>query len=64
MGSSAEVDLDLQHHLFLLTLDGRLSLAPIGDNLQYVLDVGTGTGIWALDFGKVSLECNREFLRA
>ncbi|KAA6408009.1 MAG: hypothetical protein FRX48_08360 [Lasallia pustulata] len=42
--------LDLQHHLFLLTLDGRLCLAPIGNNLQYVLDVGTGTGIWALDF--------------
>lgn len=48
-------DLDLQHHLFLLTLDGRLCLAPIGNNLQYVLDVGTGTGIWALDFGRFSL---------
>lgn len=25
-------------------------LAPIGDNPQNVLDVGTGTGIWAIDF--------------
>lgn len=53
---------DLQHHLFLLTLDGRLSLAPIGNNLQNVLDVGTGTGIWALDFGKRSFKSDRGFL--
>ena len=41
--------LDLQHHLFLLSLDGRLNLAPIV-NPQLVLDIGTGTGIWAMDF--------------
>lgn len=43
--------LDLQNHLFMLTLDGKLYLAPIGDKIQNVLDVGTGTGIWAIDFG-------------
>ncbi|KAJ3466642.1 hypothetical protein MRS44_004206 [Fusarium solani] len=46
--------LDLQHHLFILTLDGRLGLAPPNDpdsNVKRVLDVGTGTGIWAVDFG-------------
>ena len=53
-----KIDPDLQHHLFLLTLDDQLSLAPIGNNLQNVLDVGTGTGIWALDFGKPHLECS------
>ena len=53
-----KIDPDLQHHLFLLTLDDQLFLAPIGNNLQHVLDVGTGTGIWALDFGKPYLECN------
>jgi len=45
---------DLQHHLFLLTLDGRLGLAPPNDpdaKVKRVLDVGTGTGIWAMDFG-------------
>jgi len=33
-----------------LLLDNKLYLAPIGDNPQRVLDVGTGTGIWAIDF--------------
>jgi ribosomal protein L11 methylase PrmA len=37
--------------MWLLTLDGKLSLAPIGKNVNRVLDVGTGTGIWAIDFG-------------
>ena len=27
-----------------LVLDGKLFIAPIGDNVQKVLDVGTGTG--------------------
>ncbi|KAI8150971.1 putative methyltransferase tdiE [Colletotrichum sp. SAR 10_70] len=45
--------LDLQHHLFLLTLDERLHLAPLDPAKppQRVLDIGTGTGIWAADFG-------------
>jgi SAM-dependent methyltransferase len=41
--------LDLQHHLFLLSLDDKLNLAPVV-NPQLVLDIGTGTGIWAMDF--------------
>lgn len=28
----------------LLTLDNRLCLSPIDEHLQWVLDVGTGTG--------------------
>ncbi|KAI8245041.1 Secondary metabolism regulator LAE1 [Colletotrichum sp. SAR 10_77] len=47
--------LDLQHHLCLLTLDNRLGLAPANDpdsKVTRVLDVGTGTGIWAEDFGE------------
>ncbi|KAF4635770.1 hypothetical protein G7Y89_g2322 [Cudoniella acicularis] len=39
---------DLAHHLWLLTLDNKLCLAPI-ENPQNILDVGTGTGIWAID---------------
>ncbi|RKK53631.1 hypothetical protein BFJ69_g17815 [Fusarium oxysporum] len=45
--------LDLQHHLFLRTFDNKLGLAPPnlpGSKVERVLDVGTGTGIWAIDF--------------
>ncbi|CZR58303.1 related to methyltransferase [Phialocephala subalpina] len=42
--------LDIGHHMLTLMLDGKLFLAPIGPNPQKVLDVGTGTGIWAIDF--------------
>ncbi|KUJ06936.1 S-adenosyl-L-methionine-dependent methyltransferase [Mollisia scopiformis] len=41
--------LDLQHHLFHLTFDGKLALAPIS-NPHVVLDMGTGTGIWAMEY--------------
>ncbi|KEZ38927.1 hypothetical protein SAPIO_CDS10265 [Scedosporium apiospermum] len=43
-------NLDLYHHLFTSTLGGELFLAPIGPDPQRVLDLGTGTGIWAMDF--------------
>ncbi|KAL0936870.1 Trans-aconitate 2-methyltransferase 7 [Colletotrichum truncatum] len=33
-----------------LFFDDKLFLAPISDSPQNVLDVGTGTGIWAIDF--------------
>ncbi|KAF2810341.1 SAM dependent methyltransferase [Mytilinidion resinicola] len=42
--------LDIMHHIFNLTLDGELFLAPIGKHPQRVLDLGTGTGIWAIEF--------------
>ncbi|KAH6977650.1 S-adenosyl-L-methionine-dependent methyltransferase [Ilyonectria destructans] len=35
--------MDLVHHIYSLVLAGKLYLAPIGDNLQRVLDLGTGT---------------------
>ncbi|KAI9711588.1 MAG: hypothetical protein M1820_002153 [Bogoriella megaspora] len=45
---------DLAHHMYLITLDGNLHLAPIGEggvrgNVHEILDIGTGTGIWAID---------------
>ncbi|KAK1986408.1 methyltransferase domain-containing protein [Colletotrichum cereale] len=46
--------LDLQHQIWLLALDDRLGVAPPckeGAQVGRVLDVGTGTGIWALNFG-------------
>ena len=42
--------LDFQHAIFQRTLGGKLHLAPIPKDVQNVLDVGTGTGIWAIDF--------------
>ncbi|KAM0224322.1 hypothetical protein ACHAQD_002715 [Fusarium lateritium] len=41
--------LDLIHHWLTLMLDDKLFLAPIGDNPQSILDIGTGTGIWAIN---------------
>ncbi|SPO06363.1 related to methyltransferase [Cephalotrichum gorgonifer] len=42
--------LDITHHYLLLYHDNKLFQAPISDDVQKVLDVGTGTGIWAIDF--------------
>ncbi|CAJ0550954.1 Ff.00g108840.m01.CDS01 [Fusarium sp. VM40] len=42
--------MDLVHHIYSLLLDGKLFLAPIGSPSGRVLDLGTGTGIWAIDF--------------
>lgn len=52
--------LDLQHHLFSLTFDGKLFTAPIPKEkqLRRVLDIGTGTGIWAIDFANQHPETN------
>ncbi|KAI6352179.1 hypothetical protein MCOR25_009512 [Pyricularia grisea] len=42
--------LDLAHNLFVITFDNRLCMCPKNERARYVLDVGTGTGIWACDF--------------
>ncbi|OGM50929.1 UMTA methyltransferase family protein [Aspergillus bombycis] len=45
----AEQDrLDLVHHMLSVILNGELFLAPV-KNPQTILDLGTGTGIWAID---------------
>lgn len=41
--------LDIVHHAFYRALDDRHFLAPINLNGLSVLDVGTGTGIWAIE---------------
>jgi trans-aconitate methyltransferase len=41
--------LDMLHHIFMLILDGASFIAPIGPTPQRILDIGTGTGIWAMD---------------
>jgi hypothetical protein len=42
--------IDLQHQLWMITLYDELHLAPVKEP-QTVLDIGTGTGIWAIEFG-------------
>ncbi|KAJ0413037.1 S-adenosyl-L-methionine-dependent methyltransferase [Aspergillus carlsbadensis] len=46
----AQDHLDIGHHLHNLLTGGRLYLAPIPSTVQKVLDIGTGTGIWAIEF--------------
>ena len=47
----------------MLTLGGKLHLAPISENIHNCLDIGTGTGIWATDFGEsIQLWCQRALL--
>lgn len=41
--------MDIEHHTQRLQL-GALHLSPLS-NPQQILDVGTGTGIWAIDMG-------------
>ena len=45
--------LDLQHTISKFLLKGKLGLAPVV-NPGRVLDLGTGTGIWAVEFGMSS----------
>lgn len=47
--------MDLLHHIYTLILDGELHMAPIKSHPERVLDLGTGTGIWAMDFAEYVL---------
>ncbi|CAG7923819.1 unnamed protein product [Penicillium olsonii] len=51
--------LDLTHHIYNLLLKGELIRAPV-TSPQRVLDLGTGTGIWAMDFAEVPPNCRFE----
>lgn len=49
--------LDMIHEMMLTLMDRKLFFAPIGPSPQRVYDVATGTGIWAIQFGKLKLGC-------
>ncbi|KAI3575621.1 S-adenosyl-L-methionine-dependent methyltransferase, partial [Fusarium oxysporum f. sp. albedinis] len=36
------------HHVLTLLLGDKLHLAPVPDDIQTAVDIGTGTGIWAI----------------
>ncbi|KAK1997744.1 methyltransferase [Colletotrichum falcatum] len=42
--------LDFNHYWMTAFLNGELTLAPIGGTPHAALDLGTGTGIWAIEF--------------
>jgi SAM-dependent methyltransferase len=44
--------LDLQHHILKMCLDGDLTVTEIPASSQRIFDVGTGTGIWAIEMGE------------
>ncbi|PYI00695.1 S-adenosyl-L-methionine-dependent methyltransferase [Aspergillus sclerotiicarbonarius CBS 121057] len=43
--------LDMVHHIFYRLVNNRLFLAPMNPDGKRILDIGTGTGIWAIQMG-------------
>lgn len=39
----------MAHEKYFLLLEQKRYLAPIGKHPEQILDLGTGTGIWAMD---------------
>jgi hypothetical protein len=39
----------MKHVMFKELMDGKLFLAPIGENPQKIIDLGTGFGDWAIE---------------
>ncbi|GKU05774.1 unnamed protein product [Fusarium langsethiae] len=42
--------MDINHHVLTLLMGDKLYLAPISNDIQAAADIGTGTGIWAIEF--------------
>jgi hypothetical protein len=58
----AQQDRLLRHHDLIKTrLGGRLILAPIQENPQRIIDLGTGIGLWAIEMGMRALLSDWEF---
>ena len=42
------------HKLVEVSLGGKLNLAPVSRDPKRVLDIGTGTGVWAIEMGMIA----------
>jgi hypothetical protein len=49
--------IDMSHAKYVMLMEKKLFLAPIISNPQKVLDLGTGTGIWAISVRKFEQVC-------
>lgn len=45
--------LDMQHHMFKFVMQGQLYHVPLKDPKE-ILDIGTGSGIWPIEMGKIT----------
>jgi len=46
---------DMKHTMVKMLCSGKLYYAPIAEHPQMILDIGTGTGIWAIESEQPSL---------
>ena len=49
--------LDIVHNLYLMLLDGKLHMVDFQESPNRILDIGTGTGIWAVDMAMCVKTC-------
>lgn len=49
--------LEIYHHAIDLLIDHKLHMAPISKDIKKALDIGTGEGIWAIDFADEFDKC-------
>ncbi|KAK2592533.1 hypothetical protein QQS21_009778 [Conoideocrella luteorostrata] len=51
-----QLRLTVQHEVFMQTFNGEVAFAPVA-NPTHVLDLGTGTGEWAIRFAELHPDC-------
>ncbi|KAF1990471.1 S-adenosyl-L-methionine-dependent methyltransferase [Aulographum hederae CBS 113979] len=49
--------LNLQHQIWDIAMNGKLYLSPLPNNITDAVDLGCGTGSWAIDFAETHPHC-------
>ncbi|KAJ3946945.1 uncharacterized protein N0V96_003322 [Colletotrichum fioriniae] len=49
---------DMKHAMVMELTDGKLFHAPIGDSPSKIIDLGTGTGMWAMEDFSANVKCD------